>query len=177
VHWLAADADEVAPRLLGMVLTTRVDGVVTSMAITEVEAYLQDDPASHSFRGRTPRNAPMFEAPGVVYVYRSYGIHWCVNIVTGPIGSGQAVLIRGGVPLEGAEKMIERRGRRDHLLDGPGKLCQALAIDAGFDRSHLGERLELTGSPGSSPWSATTRIGISVARESPPRFVARVAER
>ena len=99
--WLGASADEVAPRLLGMVLTTHVDDSVTSVEINETEAYLSDDPASHTFRGPTPRNTPMFGRPGGVYVYRSYGVHWCVNIVTGPAGSGEAVLIRGGEPVEG----------------------------------------------------------------------------
>jgi DNA-3-methyladenine glycosylase len=177
MDWLMADADEVAPRLLGMVLTTRVDGDVTSVAITEAEAYLPDDPACHTFRGRTPRNAPMFEAAGVVYVYRSYGIHWCVNLVTGPIGSGQAVLVRAGEPRHGYETMVARRGRADHLADGPGKLCQALAIDGGFSGTKLGDRLELTGTPGERSWSTTPRIGISVATEAPLRFVATGAAR
>jgi DNA-3-methyladenine glycosylase len=172
MDWLSADADEVAPALLGMRLATRVDGAVTSVSITEVEAYLPDDPASHAFRGRTPRNTPMFEGPGIVYVYRSYGLHWCVNVVTGRLGSGQAVLVRAGLPLEGTETMIERRGRPDHLADGPGKLCQALGIDAGFNGTRLGERLELSGTPGTSRWFATSRIGISAATEQLLRFVA-----
>ena len=169
---LGADADEVAPQLLGMVLTTRVDGEVTSMVITETEAYLPDDPASHTYRGQTPRNAPMFGRPGSVYVYRSYGIHWCVNLVTGPAGSGQAVLIRAGEAIEGLETMTRRRGRSDHLLDGPGKLCQAMGIDGSFSGTVLGERLDLDGTPGTRAWSATPRVGISVAREARMRFVA-----
>lgn len=173
MDWLSADADEVAPKLLGMSLTTRVGGTVTSLAITEVEAYLPDDPASHAFRGRTPRNAAMFEGPGAVYVYRSYGIHWCVNLVTGAVDSGQAVLIRAGEPIEGTATMAERRGRADHLTDGPGKLCQAMAIEGSFTGTHLGERIELGGSPGSTRWAATPRIGINVATEARLRFVAR----
>ena len=169
---LGADADEVAPRLLGMLLTTRVDGELTSVAITETEAYLPDDPASHTYRGRTARNAPMFATPGTIYVYRSYGIHWCVNLVTGPAGSGQAVLIRGGNPIEGLETMKRRRGRANHLVDGPGKLCQAMGIDGSFSGTVLGECLELNGAPDTRTWTATPRVGISVAKEARMRFVA-----
>ena len=171
MSWLGGPADEVAPTLLGMVLTTRVDGLVTSVEITETEAYLSDDPASHTYRGPTPRNAPMFGTPGGVYVYRSYGIHWCVNVVTGPVGSGEAVLIRAGEPAEGRATMIRRRGRADHLTDGPGKLCQALGIDGTFSGTLLGDRLELTGEPGTMEWDATPRIGISAATEAALRFV------
>lgn len=172
MEWLGAPADVVAPRLLGMVLTTRVNGLPTATMIDEAEAYLPDDPASHTYRGPTPRNLPMFGDPGGVYVYRSYGIHWCVNIVTGRAGSGEAVLIRGGEPLEGRATMIERRGRADHLTDGPGKLCQAMGIDGGFSGTMLGDRLELTGEPGTMAWTVTPRIGISVAVDRPLRFVA-----
>ena len=114
----------------------------------------------------------MFGAPGGVYVYRSYGIHWCVNIVTGPAGSGEAVLIRGGAPIAGRKTMEERRGRADHLTDGPGKLCQALGIDGSFSGSMLGEDLDLTGEPGTRAFTITPRIGISVAVDQPLRFVA-----
>ena len=162
--WLGASADEVAPRLLGMVLTTHVDDSVTSVEINETEAYLSDDPASHTFRGPTPRNTPMFGRAGGVYVYRSYGIHWCVNIVTGPAGSGE--------PVEGRATMVLRRGRSEHLTDGPGKLCQAMGIDGSFDGTMLGERLELSGEPGTRDWLVTPRIGISVAVDHPLRFVA-----
>ena len=114
----------------------------------------------------------MFGDPGGVYVYRSYGIHWCVNIVTGPAGSGEAVLIRGGEPIDGRTTMIRRRGRAEHLTDGPGKLCQAMGIDGTFDGTRLGELLELSGIPGTRPWVATPRVGISVAVDHPLRFVA-----
>lgn len=114
----------------------------------------------------------MFGPPGAVYVYRSYGIHWCVNIVTGAAGSGQAVLIRGAVPATGRETMIRRRGRADHLTDGPGKLCQAMGIDGSFSGTMLGDRLELAGDPGTRDWHVTPRIGISVATEAGLRFVA-----
>ena len=114
----------------------------------------------------------MFGRAGGVYVYRSYGIHWCVNIVTGPAGSGEAVLIRGGEPVEGRATMVLRRGRSEHLTDGPGKLCQAMGIDGSFDGTMLGERLELSGEPGTRDWLVTPRIGISVAVDHPLRFVA-----
>ena len=115
---------------------------------------------------------PMFGDPGGVYAYRSYGIHWCVNIVTGPAGSGQAVLIRSGEPIEGEATMIRRRGRNDHVTDGPGKLCQAMGIDGRFSGTALGDLLELSGAPGTRGWRVTPRIGISVAVDHPLRFVA-----
>lgn len=169
---LAGDADDVAPRLLGMQLATRVADAVTSITLSEVEAYLSDDPASHTFGGRTPRNAPMFGPAGGVYVYRSYGIHWCMNIVTGQEGDGQAVLIRGGLPETGTETMVERRGRPDHLADGPGKVCQALGVDGTFTGTFLGDRVHLSGGPDTRPWTATPRIGLSKSTDRELRFVA-----
>lgn len=169
---LAGSADEVAPRLLGMQLSTWVAGTITSITLSEVEAYLPDDPASHTFGGPTPRNAPMFGPAGGVYVYRSYGIHWCMNIVTGRPGDGQAVLIRGGLPATGIGTMIERRGRTDHLADGPGKVCQALGVDGTFTGTSLGDRVHLSGDPDTSLWTATPRIGISKATDRELRFVA-----
>lgn len=170
---LGGRAVDVAPRLLGWVFGTRIDGAPTSVRLTEVEAYMgEDDPASHAFRGRTDRTMPMFEAGGVIYVYLSYGIHSCVNIVTGPDGHGQAVLLRGGEPVEGASTMAERRGRGDHLADGPGKLGQAL----GLTTEHSG--LPIDGvlvdlRPGARPasFTATPRVGISKAVDRPWRFV------
>ncbi len=153
---LADNADVVAPRLLGMTLWTAVDDVVTAIRLSEVEAYLSDDPASHAFSGRTERNAPMFGQAGGVYVYLSYGIHWCLNIVTGATGDGQAVLVRGGDPVDGIEAMQRRRARLDHLTDGPGKVGQALAVDGSFSGEPLGTRVHLTGEPGTVPWTATT---------------------
>lgn len=174
---LARDADVVAPALLGMTLWTAVDGAVTAIRLTEVEAYLGDDPASHSFNGRTARNAPMFGPPAGIYVYLSYGVHWCLNIVTGAPGDGQAVLIRGGDPVDGIETMRRRRGRLDHLSDGPGKVGQALAVDGSFSGGRLGDRVHLSGEPGTVAWESTTRIGISKATDRRLRFVARSAHR
>ena len=155
-----------------MVLTTHEGGVETSVRIVVVEAYRATDPASHTYRGKTPRNSPMFESFGHVYVYRSYGIHWCANIVTGRADDGQGVLLRGGVPIVGVEHMAARRGRTRDLANGPGKLCQALGIDGSHSATMLGDRIWLTGEPGTLDWMAGPRIGISVAIDVPWRFVA-----
>lgn len=170
---LARDALAVAPSLLGMRLRTEFGGEVVEVEINEVEAYrATEDPASHAYRGPTTRNRSMFKSPGTLYVYRSYGVHWCCNVVTGPIGSGEAVLIRGGVPTLGIEVAARRRGRDTHLSDGPGKLCQAMAITGSHDGSSLlsGPVRLLPGLPKNH--KATTRIGISKAKDHPWRFVA-----
>ncbi|MDH3194006.1 MAG: DNA-3-methyladenine glycosylase [Acidimicrobiia bacterium] len=129
----------VAQALIGATLATKSPSGVTSVTISEAEAYGGiDDPASHARRGQTERNSPMFGPAGTLYVYRSYGIHWCLNVVTGAVGDPQAVLIRAGIPQQGLDLMVERRGRCDHLVDGPGKLTQALGIDNSLD----GRRIE-----------------------------------
>lgn len=165
---------EVAPHLVGWRLETRFGGTVTAVALTEVEAYDQEDPASHSHRGPTPRTEAMFGPPGHLYVYRSYGIHWCMNVVTGPEGHGAAVLLRGGRPVEGIEEMTRRRGRYVNLCDGPGKLTQALGINGHHDQLKLEQdgvvRLLPTGD---EPMVlATPRIGITKATDRQWRFVA-----
>lgn len=172
---LLGPPEESAPRLLGSYLTSEVDGRLVSLRITEVEAYKgSDDPASHAYRGPTQRNRSMFSAPGTLYVYRSYGIHHCANASTGPEGVGWAVLIRGGEVAEGEQVARERRLRNDQLTNGPGKVCQALAIDSSHDGIDLLDpssvvRLE----PGPEPELilSTHRIGISKAKEKPWRFV------
>lgn len=165
---------EVAPRLLGSRLETRIGGEVTAVILTEVEAYDQSEPASHSHPGPTRRNASMFGPAGHFYVYRSYGIHWCINVVTGPAGHGAGVLLRGGVAVEGAAIMARRRGRLDHLSDGPGKLTQALAISGDLDGVAIDGGAEILLAPGEAAVDtiiATPRVGISRATDLPWRFV------
>ena len=131
------DSAEVAPELLNKVLV----GHGVAARIVEVEAYRADqDPGSHAFRGRTPRNASMFGAPGTLYVYFSYGNHWCMNAVCGPGVQAHAVLLRAAAPLRGVELMRERRpkARRDRdLCAGPGRLGQAFAVDRSCDGTSL----------------------------------------
>jgi DNA-3-methyladenine glycosylase len=159
---------EVARRLIGAILTVDGDGGI----IVETEAYDIDDPASHSYRGATARNAPMFGPAGRAYVYRSYGLHWCLNIVCGSRPGG-AVLLRALEPTLGVERMIDRRGLMDvrRLAAGPGRLCQALGVDA----AHNG--LPIQAPPfgldlGASlpAVAAGPRIGITKAAEQPWRF-------
>src|SRR5687768_8422876 len=132
---------EVAPTLLGHVLARRDgDGRVLRARIVETEAYDQDDPASHSFRGPRPRTAVMFGPPGFLYVYFTYGMHWCMNVVTDEPGRGSAVLLRAGEPIDGVDEMRRRRpgARNDtQLLAGPARWTQAFAIDRSLDGADL----------------------------------------
>jgi DNA-3-methyladenine glycosylase len=168
--FFARTVHEVAPDLIGVTLL--VDGV--GGRIVEVEAYDQEDPASHGYRGRTPRNEAMFGAPGHAYVYRSYGIHWCLNLVCGAEGIAEAVLVRALEPTAGLEEQRRRRGMEDlrALCSGPGKLCQAL----GITREHDG--LPLDAPPfrleprREAPEIVTgPRIGITQATELSWRYV------
>jgi DNA-3-methyladenine glycosylase len=130
---LAARAEAAAPALLGKLLVrTEEDGAEVVARIVETEAYREDDPASHSHAGPTPRTRPMFDGPGTSYVYRSYGVHWCLNVAAEPEGVGAAVLLRAARLLRGHEVVRPRRpaARRDvELLRGPGRLTQALDVD------------------------------------------------
>lgn len=158
-----------AQELVGALLL--VDGV--GGIIVETEAYDRDDPASHSFAGPTPRNAAMFGPPGRAYVYRSYGIHWCFNIVCGPAGQGSAVLVRALQPVGDLSVMAERRGLGTPrlLCSGPGRLTQALAIDRRLDGAPLDEApFALHRRETEPPLVTGPRIGISRGVEAPWRF-------
>lgn len=172
VDFFARSVHEVAPELLGVTLL--VDGV--GGPIVEVEAYDRTDPASHGFRGRTPRNASMFGPPGHAYVYRSYGIHWCANVVCGDDGVGAAVLLRALEPIQGIAEMQARRGLADIALlcSGPGRLCQALGITGEHDGVPLDRPpFELRAAEAPPETISGPRVGISRASERPWRYVLR----
>ena len=148
---LRRDSLEVAPALLGAVIAVTDPHGHVAIRLTEVEAYRgEEDPGSHAFRGRTARNASMFEAGGCIYVYFTYGMHHCLNIVTGPAGISRAVLLRGGEVVDGTELARERRpaARTDRdLARGPARLCSALGLDRSDDGALLGgpgSRISLT---------------------------------
>ena len=160
---------EVAPDLIG---TTLLFGDVGGRLV-EVEAYHHTDPAAHSFHGPTPRNVVMFGPPGYAYVYRSYGIHWCLNFVCEPKGSAAAVLIRAVEPTVGLARMRRRRGLSDVrlLCSGPGRVCQALGITRADNGHALDEPpFELLARSGEVEIVAGPRIGITKAAEKPWRY-------
>jgi DNA-3-methyladenine glycosylase len=179
-----ADALEVAPALLNKVL---VRGG-RSARIVEVEAYRgEEDPASHAYRGPTRRNATMFGPPGRLYVYFTYGMHWCANAVCGTEGEAMAVLLRALAPVSGLEEMrIGRQGGAGgrplrpapldrHLTSGPARLCQAFSItgaDDGADlvRGDRGLRIVDDGVPPPRRVATSGRVGVSTASELPWRF-------
>ena len=172
---ILADIDFLAPshlvarQLIGV--TVLVDGV--GGRIVETEAYDGEDPASHSYSGPTDRNFAMFGAPAHAYVYRSYGIHWCLNFVCREEGHGAGVLIRALEPVTGIETMCERRGTRDHwlLCSGPGKLCQALGVTRGLNAHALAAApFDLAPAPAGIDVVSGPRIGISKAVDVPWRF-------
>jgi DNA-3-methyladenine glycosylase len=168
-EFFARPVHEVAPELIGATLL--VDGV--GGKIVEVEAYDQDDPASHSFRGLSPRTASMFGPGGHAYVYRSYGIHWCLNLVCAEDGRAEAALVRALEPTCGLGAMRERRGldAARALCSGPGKVCQALGITRVHDGSALDEPpFELVARESEQPLTVGTRIGITRAVEQPWRY-------
>jgi DNA-3-methyladenine glycosylase len=168
--FFARSVHEVAPGLIGATLL--VGGV--GGRIVEVEAYDEEDPASHAFRGRTARNAAMFGPPGCAYVYRSYGVHWCLNLVCALEGRAEAVLIRALEPTHGIEAMRARRGVEEAraLCSGPGKLCQALAVTREHDGLPLdAPPFELQGRLRAPEIETGSRIGITRAAERPWRYV------
>jgi DNA-3-methyladenine glycosylase len=167
--FFARSVHEVAPDLVGATLLFKGIGG----PIVEVEAYHHTDPAAHSYNGKTERNAVMFGPPGYAYVYRSYGIHWCVNFVCEAEGSASAVLIRALEPTHGLPAMRRRRGVREErlLCSGPGRVCQAL----GIARAHNGlpldaQPFELRGAAAAIGITSGPRIGITKAVDHPWRF-------
>jgi DNA-3-methyladenine glycosylase len=167
---VAGSVHDAAPALIGWTLL--VDGV--GGRIVEVEAYHQDDPASHSYGGPRPRNQVMFGPPGHLYVYLSYGIHWCANVVCDLPGTGAAVLLRALEPTDGIDVMRERRNVEDArlLCSGPGRLTQALGLTGADNGADL-TRPPFTLHPPASPSAVerSTRIGITRAIEQPWRYV------
>lgn len=173
--WLSGSALEVAPRLVGAILACGA----RAGTIVEVEAYEgADDPASHGYRGPTPRTGVMFGRAGHLYVYRSYGIHWCANIVCGSEGTCAAVLVRAVEPTRGEEAMWADRPKARQptdLASGPGKLCAALGIEGahnGVDLLDPASPVTLEARPEGDPPPLVTgpRVGISRATERPWRF-------
>jgi DNA-3-methyladenine glycosylase len=174
------DPRAVAPELLGKLLVrTDESGLVRAGRIVEVEAYCGgEDPGSHAYRGETARNRTMFGPPGGLYVYFTYGMHWCGNVVCGEEGVGVAVLLRALAPVAGVEAMWAARpaARRERdLCSGPAKLCQALGLDRAFDGADLvtGDRGVVVADDGTPPPPdpvQATRIGLSAGAEHPWRW-------
>jgi DNA-3-methyladenine glycosylase len=176
---LARPALTLAPRLLGAVLTSRVGGVEVAVRLTEVEAYAgADDPASHAYRGRTPRTAVMFGPAGHLYCYFTYGMHWCANVVCGPDGVATAVLLRAGEVISGQDAAFARRpaARAAHeLARGPARLASCLGLTAstnGADLCDPDSPVVLDGVAPRRPRNvmAGPRVGIAVATDRPWRF-------
>ena len=172
------DTVKVAREILGSILIRKVNGKTLSGRIVEAEAYLHDDPACHAYRGMTPRTNVMFGEAGHSYVYFTYGMHHCCNIVTNHIGKGEAVLIRALEPLDGIETMYLNRGEKakknTDLLSGPGKICQAMQLtktESGIDLLES-DMLYLEKSPllKGEVIAVSTRVGLTAAVEKPWRF-------
>lgn len=164
-----------ARRLIGYRLyATESDGSLTGGVITETEAYTAEDAASHSYKGKTPRNTVMFGPSGHIYVYFTYGMHWCMNIVTGEVGSGEAVLIRSIVPDKNVDLIRERRNVKSEseLTNGPAKTCQALGVTGQDNGEKIGGgRFVLRPAVSSLDVAATERIGIKKDTHRLWRFV------
>jgi DNA-3-methyladenine glycosylase len=167
--FFARSVHQVAPDLIGATLLFMGAGGV----IVEVEAYHHTDPAAHSYRGRTRRNAVMFGPPGFAYVYRSYGIHWCLNFVCEDEGSASAILVRAIEPREGLPRMRRRRGIAEPrlLCSGPGRLCEALGVTGAHNGMALDRPpFELRASMVEQNVAIGVRIGITKAAERPWRY-------
>jgi len=168
-NFFARSVHAVAPDLIGATLLFKGVGGV----IVEVEAYHHTDPAAHSFGGRTERNTVMFGPPGYAYVYRSYGIHWCLNFVCEPQGSASAVLIRALAPTQGLAAMRRRRGVADErlLCSGPGRLCEALAItDAQYGLALDKPPFQILARTADVDVAIGPRIGLTKAVDHPWRY-------
>lgn len=164
---------EIAKSLLGATLIHETPEGITSGIIVETEAYLQDDPAAHSFNGQTERNKAMFGPAGTAYVYFTYGMHHCFNVVTNKKGIGEAVLIRALEPLEGIELMSARRkiSGIKNLCSGPAKLVQAMQISKQHNGQDLARgKLRLIPPRKKFPFISSKRIGITKAADFPYRF-------
>ena len=180
--FLNQDSLKVAPQLLGWVLCRRLPEGIVKLKIVEVEAYHQDDPASHSSHGLTKRTAPMFKTGGHIYIYFNYGMHYAINIVTGSSGRGEAVLLRAAEPLHGLKIMQNNRGITDikKLANGPGKLAQALGI---IDTQLSGKILNKSSIYLQPPTEVikpediviTPRIGLTKATDLPLRFYLKIS--
>lgn len=175
--FLNSSADSVAPLLLGCILERQIDDKVIRAKIVETEAYESTDAASHSFKPKTERTSVMFDRYGQLYVYFTYGMHYCMNIVVGPAGHGAAVLIRAAEPLDQASYDILSQNRHGqtgvNMTNGPAKLCQALNINKTLNGHDLREApLKLLPQPALGPneIQQTNRIGISRARSLKWRF-------
>lgn len=170
-------APEAAKRLLGCELLVMLGGREARVKIVETEAYHQTDAASHSYSGKTQRTEVMFGPAGHLYVYFTYGMHYCCNVVTGPIGDGAAVLIRAVEPIAGEPSLQANRDKSGtELTNGPAKLCQALAIDTrfnGHDLSRSPIRLVFKQQVPDDMIEQTTRVGVTKAIDMPWRFYIR----
>lgn len=175
--FLDQDADVVARRLIGCELVREIDGEQVRVRIVETESYDQTDAASHSYRGKTPRTEVMFGPNGFLYVYFTYGMHYCCNVVCGPEGTGSAVLIRAVEPVSGMDVIEKRRGRSGaDATNGPAKLCQALGIDRSMNGHGLRTaplRLEMGEEYDEAEIVRTTRIGIAREKDAARRFFVR----
>lgn len=176
LDFLKGNVADVAPQLLGCELVRTIGEQLIRVRITEVEAYDQTDEASHTFKGHTARCDTMFGPSAHMYVYFTYGMHYCCNIVVGDDGYGAGVLVRAVEPIEGEAIMLQNRQGRGgkQLSNGPGKVCQALAIDKAFNGHDLTKApIELIPRPPlpSNQILVTPRIGISKAKATPWRFV------
>lgn len=171
----AHPAAEVARDLLGKVVAREVGGEVVRGRVVETEAYCgETDPGSHAYRGLTQRTAVMFGPPGYLYVYFTYGMHYCMNVVTDSPDTAGAVLIRALEPIDGIDIMVRRRGKKNrvNLCNGPAKLCQALAISRaqnGADLEGCEIWTEWSGPP-TEPIAVSSRVGLSAGRDLPMRF-------